>query len=256
MLSTKAWMAASSAMVGLILAAATPAAATEADDNETRQEKVRICVGYTSEVDARVFSKKTMEAEVNAIWWRYGVRLEGLTSPCSGQTTGPKLHVRVRRRPRGTDITPQNALGAIYFVQGKPRPLIDLWVDEAVRVIGASPASIFNGASDARSRVELARLLGRSLAHELGHYLLETGEHSKVGLMRAQYGLYDVRTASPLIYSLDDDQLVAVSRTLKSWRVDPETLTTMTDTRSMARVSTAPVGLQSQPVAVSSSRMH
>ena len=179
-----------------------------------------------------------------------------MTTPCSDQTTGPKLHVRIRRRPKSDGLTPQNALGAIYFVEGKPRPLIDLWVDEAVRVTGASAASIFNGAADARVRIELARLLGRSLAHELGHYLLATGEHSSRGLMRAQYGLYDVRTASPMVYSLDDAQLDAVYRTVQSWNREPDTLTTMSDTRSVARVTTATAGPQSQPVTWNSSRMH
>lgn len=256
-MSTTAWMAASSAMVwGLILAAATPAGAMGADkDNDGRQDKIRICVGYASEVEARVFSKATMVAEVNAIWARYGIKLEGLTAPCSGQTTGPKLHVRIRRRPKGGDVTPSNALGAIYFVEGKPRPLIDLWVDEAVRVIGASPAAIFNGASDARARIELARLLGRSLAHELGHYLLATGQHTTTGLMRAQYGVWDVRTASPLVYSLNDEQLVAVNRTVSAWRLEP-VMPSMTDARSVVHVTMPLVGPQSQPVTLASSRLH
>ena len=90
MLSTTAWKAASSAMVcSLMLAAATPAVATEADrKKETRQEQIRICVGTTSEIDEHVFAKKTMEAEVNAIWAQYGIKIEGLTAPCSGSRTG------------------------------------------------------------------------------------------------------------------------------------------------------------------------
>jgi hypothetical protein len=41
-----------------------------------------------------------------------------------------------------------------------------------------------------------ATLLGRVLAHELGHYLLETG-HSPTGLMRQQFEAGDIWAENP-----------------------------------------------------------
>jgi hypothetical protein len=51
----------------------------------------------------------------------------------------------------------------------------------------------FVGLLDAGERdVRGGRLLGRIVAHELGHALLTTMVHSKTGLMRPVFGLKDV----------------------------------------------------------------
>ena len=126
-----------------------------------------------------------MEREVNQIWAPYGVTLEGLVAPCKTPGEGPMLKVRVRKienvRPAGI---PRGTLGNIYFVAGKPTPVIDLWADEAVRVMGGSSVMLTQGLGDPRVRIEMGRLLGRSLAHELGHYLLGSSVHTEQGLMR------------------------------------------------------------------------
>ena len=44
---------------------------------------------------------------------------------------------------------------------------------------------------------EPATLLGRAIAHEMGHMLLGTGEHSKEGLMRAVWSREELRGLKP-----------------------------------------------------------
>jgi hypothetical protein len=57
----------------------------------------------------------------------------------------------------------------------------------------------------------LARALGRALAHEIGHYLLGTREHTRHGLMRAEFLPQDLLedTTAPL-YRLDAQTRAAI----------------------------------------------
>ena len=171
----------------------------------------RICASYISQVGPHSLDVRTMEREVNQIWAPYGIAIEGLAGPCNSPGDGPILKVRVRRieevRPVGI---PRGTLGNIYFVAGKPTPLIDLWADEAMRVMGGNHMMLNQGLSDPRVRMEMGRLLGRSLAHELGHYLLGSRGHTEEGLMRASYGQQDGKT--------QDARLVRAGRDIRSRR--------------------------------------
>ena len=53
----------------------------------------------------------------------------------------------------------------------------------------------------------LTKLVGRSLAHELGHVLLNSLGHDRSGLMRARYGAHDALQDLPSAYALDARQL-------------------------------------------------
>jgi hypothetical protein len=54
-------------------------------------------------------------------------------------------------------------------------------------------------------------LIGRSLAHELGHILLNSLGHERSGLMRARYLAHDVKRDLPSAYTLDARQLSRLS---------------------------------------------
>ena len=55
-------------------------------------------------------------------------------------------------------------------------------------------------------RTHLARALGRALAHEIGHYLLASSEHSARGLMKAQLVANDLFGPSRGAFGLTDAQ--------------------------------------------------
>jgi len=205
--------------------------------SESANAQVRLCATYLSQVGAETLDVRTMEKEVNEIWAPYGVTLEGLVEPCKTPGDGPMLKVRVRKmenvRPVGI---PRGTLGNIYFVAGKPTTIIDLWADEAIRVMAGSQMSFGQGMTDPRVRHEMGRLLGRSLAHELGHYLLESRVHTERGLMRRAYEQKDGRSKTRTCFALDEDQVAALARTVSSWRLaysnstrpSPDTISPMT----------------------------
>jgi hypothetical protein len=88
----------------------------------------------------------------------------------------------------------------VPFVAGKARRLIFLRVSRAqVLIDSMSPGT----RPEALTRLLLARFLGRILAHELGHVLLNSTRHQAKGLMRAQFRARDVLSAPISTYTLD-----------------------------------------------------
>jgi hypothetical protein len=214
-MTANAWVLASAVLISIVSAAKS----AYADVDTMVKGPVRICALVVSQVGPHSIDLRTMEREVNQIWAPYGVTLEGLVQPCKATGDGPVLKVRIRRQENVRPASiPRGTLGNIYFVAGKPTPLIDLWADEAMRVMSGSHVGFNQALSDPRTRQEMGRLLGRSLAHELGHYLLESRVHTEEGLMRRVYDQQDGKTKIRGSFSLDETQVAALTRTVTSWR--------------------------------------
>jgi hypothetical protein len=190
-------------------------------------QTTRICVTLSSDIQSGSFNIQTFAEEANRIWRPYGIQVVGFDKPCAMPTAGPTVRVTLRdrlSRARAKTL-PVNALGSIDFISGVPKPEIDLWVDEAVRMLGGGGSLLTSSNTDPRLRVHLGRLLGRSLAHELGHYLLSTRLHTTTGLMRARYPQDEITRMNTDLFALDPDQVAALRRTLASWRTELETNT-------------------------------
>jgi hypothetical protein len=213
-MTANAWVMASAVLISIVAAVRSTYA-----EAGVANAPVRICAMYVSQVGAQTLDVETIEREVNRIWAPYGVRLEGLVEPCKTPGDGPTLKVRVRKvdsvRPAGI---PRGTLGNIYFVGGRPTPLIDLWADQAMRVMSGNQVMFSQGLTDPRVRLEMGRLLGRSLAHELGHYLLASGVHTEEGLMRRAYGPQDGKHKAHASFALDEAQLAVATQTVATGR--------------------------------------
>ena len=152
-----------------------------------------------------------MQAEVERIWGRYGVTIRWLTHGHLPPGSSANVDVLVvedsrgwgRRRPTG-----RNTLGCFRFDRdGDSRPLITIFPQHAQRLAGALSARIC-GRRCLESWFERLHgtLLGRALAHEIGHYLLGP-EHNPAGLMRAEIDPRDVLAGEPKGVSLTDSQV-------------------------------------------------
>jgi hypothetical protein len=107
-------------------------------------------------------------------------------------------------------------LASILFVDHKPTNMIAAYPEEVGRLletvrmdarpVGARPALI-------RERLT-GRVLGRAVAHELGHFLFGSADHAPDGLMRARHRLDDLTSpfhrafrvipAQPFACAVDD----------------------------------------------------
>ena len=81
------------------------------------------------------------------------------------------------------------ALGEVRFTDGKAAGPITIYFDALMRLVQGSTLA---GATESqwpallRERI-VGRALGRVLAHEIGHIVLQSGRHTPNGLMRASY---------------------------------------------------------------------
>jgi len=97
-----------------------------------------------------------------------------------------------------------------------------------------SLATIYVDAVDttaAHAMADPSRLLGRAVAHEIGHLLLNTNEHSNNGLMRAVWSLSEMRRDNPLDWRFTDHEAAAITHSLQAWHDS-----------AMAQASYAPLG--------------
>jgi hypothetical protein len=108
------------------------------------------------------------------------------------------------------DAAGQTAIAWVPFVEKRARRIMFVRLSHARALIEAfHPTNMLR--PSAQTDALLAKLVGRSLAHELGHVLLNSLEHDRSGLMRARYGADDVLRDLPSAYTLDARQLSRLS---------------------------------------------
>jgi hypothetical protein len=139
--------------------------------------------------------------EVDAIWRPMGVAVR--LASRSAKPCDRLIVVRSDLEAVPGDASAETALGWVPFVEGRARQLVYLRVSRARSMIyavslGKRPGSM--------TELLVAKLLGRSLAHELGHVLLNSRDHNTTGLMRSLYRAQDVLWDATDAYTLDAQQ--------------------------------------------------
>lgn len=164
------------------------------------------CVECTDDAGPRVvrlrmYNQTRMDESVfvnilevtNRIWTPYGVSVEATTS-----LDAITVVVSGGTMP-GTDAVAPVAIGDTLFTQGHATPYIHLWLGAAELLArnSQSEGQPFTMKPTAERDAILLRMLGVALAHELGHYLLDTSHHSPGGLLRETMAARDMEKADP-----------------------------------------------------------
>ncbi len=138
------------------------------------------------------------------IWARLGVEIEWTSA-----VPAAALTVIVADR---LGCVPSHAvdqtLGCITFIEGMPSNVVYVSAEVAVaKVREARPAdrSMYDVPRKLVDTVA-ARLLGRGVAHEIGHYLLASRSHTTRGLMRPQFSGVEALISDVTRYELDRGQ--------------------------------------------------
>jgi hypothetical protein len=132
---------------------------------------------------------ETVQVEVEELWRTYGVDVLWEDAWKEGDT-GPKPDLFVFFVDRELDMgasRDRTAVAWILFVEGSPRPLINLSVAAAQRLLDATPWLDERPTRYAPISIQerlVATMIGRALAHEIGHYLLASSKHAQKGLMK------------------------------------------------------------------------
>jgi len=141
--------------------------------------------------------------EAEAIWQRSGVTIVwrgGAPSACDAQLKVWLARTAQRR------VVPQAAMGSILFDHGVPLPLIHLSVENVEILLRSVPSTSI---SPAIHDTQVARALGRALAHEIGHYVLSRQTHERQGLMRASWPIQEAVAPDRRSFELMPDQRAA-----------------------------------------------
>jgi hypothetical protein len=152
---------------------------------------ISISVHASPDVSPRLV-KWTFE-EADAIWRDAGVRItwtleaQDPVVPAMPDR-GDRLRVVIDHH-RGMNLGVDVAVGWVVFEGDQPRPEIHLSYANAVAgVERIAPRTLQHLLTQMRVDELVATALGRALAHELGHYLLELKDHSGEGdLMQASW---------------------------------------------------------------------
>lgn len=125
--------------------------------------------------------------EIEFIWRRYGVEIVWAPhwSPDTG-TMMPDLFIQFVDGPAPTKNN--SAIAWIPFADGVPLPYARVSRPAALRLLGVKAwfddRRLIDQAPDIQAAA-LGRIIGRALAHEIGHFLIAVPGHAKNGLMRA-----------------------------------------------------------------------
>ena len=155
-------------------------------------------------------ARTEMMRETAEVWRAAGLEITWSTLPsaAAGSTqTQTQTGAAERSRPLMTVVvTPETpealragsvhtpVLASILFIDGKPTTMIAAYPSEVQRLLDTVPMdarAVSERPALLRHRL-MGRVLGRAVAHELGHYLFGSAEHTPTGLMRARHRLDDL----------------------------------------------------------------
>jgi hypothetical protein len=159
---------------------------------------VTVCVVASPALTERLRWSQSVLPEVNAIWERYGVHVRHVSR--YDDSCNRCVVVKSDREAGPNELLADAALAWVPFVEGRARRVVYVRISRIARIAGTI------GKKDAAFTSLLTeKLLARSLAHELGHILLNDRDHVEHGLMRARYRARDL-LSEPAIYTLSASQ--------------------------------------------------
>jgi hypothetical protein len=121
----------------------------------------------------------------------------------SAETASPGL-LQLLITDRVSPVSEGASLGWIEFVDGRPSNVINVSTTAAAALLKASR---WSGLPKNVQWIFLERALARAIAHELGHYLLASRQHTAQGLMRGQLTPDDIMQPRRSSYRLDRAQV-------------------------------------------------
>jgi len=144
--------------------------------------------------------------EAARIWSPYGVDIRPSNAEDAGRDGAVRLGITFADRQTGRE--PTGMLGSIVFHGDSPEPAIVLYPAAVSELVATAALLRFESQRPAeyRDRV-LARVLGRALAHEVGHFLLRWKGHSSAGLMRAHQVTPDLTAPERRYFILSADEV-------------------------------------------------
>jgi hypothetical protein len=148
-----------------------------------------------------------VEREVDAIWAPQEVTIEW-----SDHVRASSVRVVIDRPSSALPAAPGDEGWPVAMtptIDGRVAPPIYVSLDAAERVVRASSPPY---SAPALAGVMLPRVVGRALAHELAHFLLNTRAHTPSGLLRGRFTPDDFVSPVRDAFNLDRAQIALAQR--------------------------------------------
>jgi hypothetical protein len=149
-----------------------------------------------------VLSRSVLVSEVERIWKREGVVLQWSAVPKSGEPSAPLRVLVISRREALAQDEASWRVGELV-PHADQRALAIASIAGAERVLAASGNRVALLDRPEGAQYRLGVVLGRAVAHEIGHYLLATATHADHGLMRAAIDAREFADPGARTFALD-----------------------------------------------------
>jgi hypothetical protein len=186
------------ALVLLAIAVAVVAAGVHARGAEAARVDVRI----TMASDLPDAARRTLVEEVDAIWREAGVGIRWVEGHEPDGSTRA-LRVLVVQRPVGSRHGGDWVVGELLRFDGGAAIAV-VSIARAEQIVHAAAAGTTRVTPHAVVQRRLGVVLGRAVAHEIGHYLLGDGVHARHGLMRRTFQPREFADLRPRTFALDE----------------------------------------------------
>lgn len=186
----------------------------QATERTASATEVRVEVAFDGKRASRALEVQALK-EAALIWAPYGVEIGAAQPRGCESAAAVRLGVSFGSGPdRGMAAA---SLGSIRFLNGVPEPAIVLYPRAIAALLSATPGTFAVNAEGVLRDFIVGRVLGRALAHEVGHFLLRSQQHSSAGLMRALQPAADLVEPGRQRFALSADnvqRLAAMSSSL------------------------------------------
>lgn len=148
-------------------------------------------------------SRDTLIREAERIWRHEQVNIEWAPPGHTVEHPDAPLRVLVVTLPRRDERGAREWPVAELIPEAEPRAVAIASIAGAERVVNEATRSTSSEGTPRDYRLGL--VLGRAVAHEIGHFLLATGTHAESGLMRASIDAREFAGMDGAAFRLDHD---------------------------------------------------
>jgi hypothetical protein len=148
-------------------------------------------------------SRDTLIREAERIWRHEQVNIEWAPPGHTVEHPDAPLRVLVVTLPRRDERGAREWPVAELIPEAEPRAVAIASIAGAERVVNEATRATSNEGTPRDYRLGL--VLGRAVAHEIGHFLLATGTHAESGLMRASIDAREFAGMDGAAFRLDHD---------------------------------------------------
>ncbi len=182
------------------VAAGVPAAyAADASETSVAAPSLHLALIADAALPAR--AQGALVEEVGRLWGHEGLDITWRAVDAPRTSSETVLPVFVRRGSSSDDLKNPHAVAELVR-PAHGQPVAVVFVDRARRMVEATrPGGIPFWL--ARDDYVLGIVLGRAIAHEIGHYVLDTSTHAATGLMRPAFDPREFTDLREGIFALD-----------------------------------------------------